>query len=486
LLCAAPGAGDACGTCAHCTRVGAGTHPDLHLLAREPERRDIRIEQVRELTRWLTLQPLMAARKVGVLDDAHCLSEQAQNALLKTLEEPPGATVLVLVASSAALLLPTVRSRCQVVRLDPLPAPEVVRVLEASGVPAGQARELAPLAEGSPGRALALAGEAETRARACVLRDLPRLRELGADELSRTAQELSRGALDAGLATALAWYRDVLETALAGDAAPLRNPAAADDVRRAARRLSPAALLRQLEAVYATIVALEKNANRMLAVETMLLSLRALERVIKKADSRDLAREDQNLQRERQHYGAALELVRGRNLAVKLVKAESAFDASKVTFFFAGAERVDLRDLGRELADLLRTRVEMKQIGARDETKVTGGIGPCGRELCCSSWLQEFQPVSVKMAKEQGLSLNPSKLAGMCGRLKCCLRYEYQTYVELKKVLPAVGTPVESVKGDGTVVRQNVLRQTVVVRRSEDNVEVEATRDDLVVRRADA
>ncbi len=178
--------------------------------------------------------------------------------------------------------------------------------------------------------------------------------------------------------------------------------------------------------------------------------------------------------------------MRGRNLAIKLIKAESTFDASKVTFFFAGEERVDLRDLGRELGELLRTRVEMKQIGARDETKVTGGVGPCGRELCCSSWLQEFQPVSVRMAKEQGLSLNPSKLAGMCGRLKCCLRYEYQTYVELKKTLPSVGAPVESVKGDGTVVRQNVLKQTVIVRRSEDNVEVEATRDDLVVRRADA
>src|SRR5207253_1375382 len=146
---------------------------------------------------------------------------------------PAGIGKRALADAFAARLLPTVRSRCQVVRLDPLPAAEVVRVLEASGVPAGQARELAPLAEGSPGRALALAGEAETRARACVLRDLPRLRELGADELSRTAQELSRGALDAGLATALAWYRDVLETALAGDAAALRNPAAADAVRLA-------------------------------------------------------------------------------------------------------------------------------------------------------------------------------------------------------------------------------------------------------------
>src|SRR5262249_54037553 len=154
---------------------------------------------------------------------------------------------------------------------------------------------------------------------------------------------------------------------------------------------------------------------------------------------RDLAREDQNLQRERQQHHAALELVRARNLPVKLVKAESAFDGSKVTMFFAGEDRVDLRELGRELAHVLHTRVDVKQVGARDESKVTGGVGPCGRELCCSSWLQEFQPVSVKMAKEQSLSLNPSKLAGMCGRLKCCLRYEYQTYVDLRRALPAIG-----------------------------------------------
>ena len=213
---------------------------------------------------------------------------------------------------------------------------------------------------------------------------------------------------------------------------------------------------------------------------------RNLMRVIKKADARDLAREDQNLLRERQHHRTALELLAGRNLPAKLVKAESAVDGSRVTLFLAAEEQVDLRDLGHELGEVLQTRVELKRIGARDETKVTGGVGPCGRELCCSSWLQEFQPVSVKMAKEQGLSLNPSKLAGMCGRLKCCLRYEYQTYVELKRELPAIGTRVESVKGEGPVVRQNVLRQTVVVRRAEDNVEVEATLDDLVVRRAGA
>jgi cell fate regulator YaaT (PSP1 superfamily) len=132
---------------------------------------------------------------------------------------------------------------------------------------------------------------------------------------------------------------------------------------------------------------------------------------------------------------------------------------------------------------VLQVRAELKQIGSRDETKVTGGVGPCGRELCCSSWLQEFQPVSVKMAKEQGLALHPAKLAGMCGRLKCCLRYEYQTYGELRRSLPPVGARVTSVKGDGAVVRLNLLKQTVIVRRTEDDLEVEATLEDLVAPR---
>jgi cell fate regulator YaaT (PSP1 superfamily) len=211
---------------------------------------------------------------------------------------------------------------------------------------------------------------------------------------------------------------------------------------------------------------------------------RGLQRVIKKADSRDVARQDQNLQRERQHHHTVLQLIRDGNLPTKLVKVESALDGSKVTVFCAGEERADLRELARELGQLLRTRVDVKQIGARDETKVTGGVGPCGRELCCSSWLREFSSVSVKMAKEQGLSLNPSKLAGMCGRLKCCLRYEYDTYLELGRGLPPVGKPVESVKGNGIVTRHNVLKQTVVIRREEDGVEVEAMLEDLVAKKA--
>jgi DNA polymerase-3 subunit delta' len=277
LVCAAPVDGDACGTCGQCTRVAAGTHPDVRIVVRDEDRRDVRIEQVRELSRWLALQPLMATRKVAIVDDAHCLNEHGQNALLKTLEEPPGRSVLILVSSSAALLLPTVRSRCQLVRLDPLPAETVARVLVTRGVAAERAAQLAALADGSPGRALAMEGEPETRARERLLEALPRLRELDAKALSDLAQELSRGPLDAALATAVGWYRDVLDTALAANR-PLRNPGAAPAVRAAAARLSPPALLRQLEAVCDTILDLEKNANRMLSFETMLLMLRDTER----------------------------------------------------------------------------------------------------------------------------------------------------------------------------------------------------------------
>ena len=202
-------------------------------------------------------------------------------------------------------------------------------------------------------------------------------------------------------------------------------------------------------------------------------------RVLKKADPRDLNRDEANRQRGRDAQRIALHRIHERNLPMKLVQVECPFDGSKVVFYFTSASRVDFRDLVRDLAQTLHTRIEMKQIGARDETKFIGGVGPCGRELCCSSWLTDFHNVSVKMAKDQGLSLNPSKLAGMCGRLKCCLRYEYDTYRELGRKLPSVGAKVTCVQGDGVVTHQNILKQTVVVRR-EDGSDVEVTLEDLV------
>ncbi len=210
-----------------------------------------------------------------------------------------------------------------------------------------------------------------------------------------------------------------------------------------------------------------------------------LPRVIKRADGRELAREEANLVRARGAQKICLHRIEERRLPMKLIKVEPTYDGAKMTFFFFADGRVDFRDLVRDLAQTLHTRIEMKQIGNRDETKLIGGVGPCGRELCCSSWLREFSSVSVKMAKEQGLSLNPSKLAGMCGRLKCCLRYEYDTYLELGRSLPGVGKKVESVKGNGVIVRQNLLKQTVLIRRDEDDIEVEAQLEDLVEKKPD-
>jgi len=213
------------------------------------------------------------------------------------------------------------------------------------------------------------------------------------------------------------------------------------------------------------------------------IDLSALRPIIRIASDSDFDVERETLSREAYARRLCVERIREGRIQMKLVSGDYTFDARKVVFYFVAEGRVDFRELVRDLANTLRVRVEMKQIGARDETKVTGGLGPCGRELCCSSWLRDFEAVTVKMAREQGLALNPSRLAGMCGRLKCCLRYEYATYVELKRALPNIGKPVQSVKGDGKVVRQNILKQTVLIQREEDGGVVEATLEDLVFSR---
>ena len=213
------------------------------------------------------------------------------------------------------------------------------------------------------------------------------------------------------------------------------------------------------------------------------IDLSALRPIIRIASDSDFDAERETLSREAHARRLCVERIREARIQMKLVSADYTFDARKVVFYFVAEGRVDFRDLVRDLANTLRVRVEMKQIGARDETKVTGGMGPCGRELCCSSWLRDFEAVTVKMAREQGLALNPSRLAGMCGRLKCCLRYEYASYVELKRALPNVGKRVQCVKGDGRVVRQNTLKQTVLVQREEDGGVVEVTLEELVASR---
>jgi cell fate regulator YaaT (PSP1 superfamily) len=213
------------------------------------------------------------------------------------------------------------------------------------------------------------------------------------------------------------------------------------------------------------------------------IDISTMRAIIRVASDDDFNIEKENLAREANARRLCVERIRAHRLQMKLVNADYTFDGRKAVFYFVAEGRVDFRDLVRDLANSLRVRVEMKQIGARDETKVTGGLGPCGRELCCSSWLRDFEAVTVKMARDQGLALNPSRLAGMCGRLKCCLRYEYGTYVELKRALPNLGKRVQCVKGDGKVIRQNILKQTVLIQREEDGGVVEVTLEDLVASR---
>lgn len=276
LLCART-AGEACGTCGQCSRVAAGTHPDVRVLVRDDDRRDMRTEQVRDLTRWLALRPLMAARKVAIVDGADTLNEHGQNALLKTLEEPPGASVLVLIATRLSLLLPTVRSRCQHVRLDPLTDPDMALVLERHGVPPDQARLLVARAGGSPGRALALRDDPHAEQRGRLLERLGRLPELSAADLSALAQTLARGEVESALDAVLSWYRDLLGI-VAGGAGPVHNADMEAALRATAARSSLDGVLRQLEAVCDTVDLIERNANRVLAFETLLLVLRRLER----------------------------------------------------------------------------------------------------------------------------------------------------------------------------------------------------------------
>jgi cell fate regulator YaaT (PSP1 superfamily) len=163
---------------------------------------------------------------------------------------------------------------------------------------------------------------------------------------------------------------------------------------------------------------------------------------------------------------------------MRLVEVEHLFDGSKIIFYFTADERVDFRGLVRDLASRFHTRIEMRQIGVRNKARLVGGIGSCGRELCCCTFLTNFEPVSVKMAKDQNVSLNPAKISGVCGRLMCCFKYEYDTYVSMKRDMPKIGKTITTEKGTGKVVRQNVLANRVTI-QIEDGSEVEVPLNDI-------
>lgn len=189
-----------------------------------------------------------------------------------------------------------------------------------------------------------------------------------------------------------------------------------------------------------------------------------LKDVIRIANSQDDKKEEANRKKEKEAYKICQKKIRDHGLEMKLIDVEYTFDNNKILFYFTADGRIDFRELVKDLAAVFKTRIELRQIGVRDETKILGGIGICGRELCCHTYLSEFAPVSIKMAKEQNLSLNPSKISGVCGRLMCCLKNEQETYEELNRKLPNTGDKVTTSEGlKGEVQSVNVLRQLVKV-----------------------
>jgi cell fate regulator YaaT (PSP1 superfamily) len=189
-----------------------------------------------------------------------------------------------------------------------------------------------------------------------------------------------------------------------------------------------------------------------------------LKDIIRVATPADIKKREQNKEKEIQAYNVCVEKIKKHNLEMKLIEVEYTFDASKILFYFTADGRIDFRDLVKDLATIFKTRIELRQIGVRDESKTIGSIGVCGRSLCCSQFLGEFEPVSIKMAKEQGLSLNPAKISGACGRLMCCLKYEQDTYDELLKITPRQGAVVQTPAGKGTVEYVSLLQGVVKVK----------------------
>ena len=201
-----------------------------------------------------------------------------------------------------------------------------------------------------------------------------------------------------------------------------------------------------------------------------------LKPIIRLANDEDKKKFEANQKKSEEAFATCVKKINEHGLKMKLISAEYTFDGSKVLFYFTADGRVDFRELVRDLAGVFRTRIELRQIGVRDEAKISGGIGMCGRELCCNSYLSEFIPVSIKMAKEQNLSLNPTKISGVCGRLMCCLKHEQDTYEYLNSKMPGVGDNATTAEGVvGKVESVNVMRQTVrlIITDEEDNKTME-------------
>lgn len=205
-----------------------------------------------------------------------------------------------------------------------------------------------------------------------------------------------------------------------------------------------------------------------------------LRKIVRPAISGDLEKVAENSQDAKKAFATGVDKIEEHQLDMKLVDVEYTFDRNKVVFYFTAEGRVDFRNLVKDLASIFRTRIELRQIGVRDEAKMLGGIGPCGRMLCCSTFLGDFEPVSIKMAKDQNLSLNPSKISGLCGRLMCCLKYENDDYEEAKTLMPDIGTRVDTPEGPGKVVGLNLLERLLQVSLLDEDHVLEYTLEEIM------
>ncbi|AFU16169.1 stage 0 sporulation protein [Bacillus toyonensis] len=205
-----------------------------------------------------------------------------------------------------------------------------------------------------------------------------------------------------------------------------------------------------------------------------------LKKVIRIANENDRTIVDENKHAAKEAYQVCQQKVVEHNLDMKLVDVEYTFDRNKIIFYFTADGRIDFRELVKDLAAIFRTRIELRQIGVRDEAKMLGGIGPCGRMLCCSTFLGDFEPVSIKMAKDQNLSLNPAKISGLCGRLMCCLKYENDEYEAAKEQLPDLDQRIQTPHGTGRVIGLNILERLIQVELVDKERIVEYTLDELV------
>ena len=197
-----------------------------------------------------------------------------------------------------------------------------------------------------------------------------------------------------------------------------------------------------------------------------------LKSVLRIATEEDIDRHFKNKDKEKDAFNICLKKIQEHGLTMKLIDVEYTFDNNKVIFYFTADGRVDFRELVKDLATIFKTRIELRQIGVRDEAKMLGGLGPCGRPMCCSSFLGDFASVSIKMAKEQNLSLNPTKISGICGRLMCCLNYEQSTYEDIRKRMPKVGSIVKTSDGTGEVFSNNIVKESVKVKLKKGEEEI--------------